>query len=105
MVVFLFNNKGENTMQKRIVFIIMAAMIAMAGGAHAAKVCVSEDKFEKMIRNAVGLNYYCSNSSSSRTGRGSYCWCMSSSGSWSYSGYNDSNSSYCATGCPSKCGV
>jgi hypothetical protein len=93
-------------MKKRIGFIIMAAMMAMSGsGAHAAKVCVSPAQFES-IYNSVILSkntYYCSTSSTSRTGgNGQYCWCFAS-GSWSWSG-NDSGN-YCTTYCPGYCGV
>jgi hypothetical protein len=93
-------------MKKQIVFMV-AAMIAMAGGAHAAaKVCVSPAQFES-IYNSVILSkntYYCSTSSTSRTGgNGIYCWCFAS-GSWLYSASDYSNYD-CTTSCPRNCGV
>jgi hypothetical protein len=83
----------------------VAAMMAIAGGAHAAKVCVSTAQFESIYNSAIlsKNTYYCSDSPDSHKKSGNYCWCFAS-GSWSYSSGNFYDGD-CHTRCPKWCDV
>jgi hypothetical protein len=90
---------------KKQIGIVIATMMAITGGAHAAKVCVSDSKFEEMVRSVIPKNYFCSNSTTERTGEenrmSGACWCRVYGSSWTYTGAHSDN---CGNGqCQSIC--